>query len=486
MSDKLQKNNIKLIGLMLASMISGVISGLVMPGILPLGFLAWFSLIPFIIALNKATSPLIAAILGLIFGFFINGISTFWFFDLWSLEWAGISDSLKIFISLFIWVIINTWIGLFFALFGFLSKLVLKSGANLLIKILAVGFLYALLTDRLLCLGDLAFPWAMIEYTQYRYLEVIQICKFIKGIGLSFLIICFNTYFAFLNELYKTTNNKISFCLKHLLLIGFFFTSLFTYGCYSLSKTPNTKDLKITIAQINFPEHTSDYATKVPSKYIKIAQNAKGSLIVFPETTNAKWMDSNNRRLLATLQNIAKNDQKTIIAGLWAAKQTGRGTIWANDAFLFDSTGMKKYTKVQRVPFGEFIPRWAIPKIIEEKFFDKTLPIDLEKGKEITVWETSIGKVAPNICYEILFPNIIHKQVKSGAEIIVNISNPDWIVNESVKEQLFAFATFRAIENSKMVVSSMNTGRSFIILPNGKTLYKAPTNVEVIGEIKTK
>lgn len=486
MNNEFYSKNIHFIGLMFLSMISGITSGLVMPGILPFGFLAWFSLIPFMIALYKAKSPFKAAILGLIFGFFINGTTTFWFFDLWSLEWAGISDTSKIFISLFIWIIINTWIGLFFALFGFLSKLVLKSNVNLFIKILSVGFLYALCTDKLLCLGDLAFPWAMIEYTQYKYLEILQVCKFIKGIGLSFLIVCLNTYFAFLILQYKTINDKSKFCLKHLLVIVVFFTSLFAYGKYSLSKTPETKDLKITIAQINFPEHSSNYATKVPSKYIKIAKNAKGNLVVFPETTNAKWMDSNNMRLLTSLQNIAETDQKTIVAGLWDTKRTPNGKIWANDAFLFDSNGMKKYTKVQRVPFGEFIPRWAIPKIIEEKFFDKTLPVDLERGREITVWDASIGKVAPNICYEILFPNIIHKQVQAGAEIIVNISNPDWVVNESVKEQLLAFGTFRAIENSKMVVSSMNTGRSFVILPNGKTLYKAPTNVEVIGEIKTK
>ena len=470
--------------LMLLSAISGIIAGLAMPGNILPGFLMWVCIVPMIFALKHTKTLFQAACAGWFFGFFLNGVTTAWMFVMQSLDWLGINDFLSRAAAGGTWFVISAYVGLFYALFALFSKFIFNATAPNFVKIPIIGLLYLLFTNNFLCFGDLAFPWAMIEYSQYKYISLIQICSLIKGSGLGFLIVMVNAYICMCMFPFDEKDNKFSFKPLHIITLFIFFACLFGYGKYSLGKEVTIPKLQIMVAQTNVKAKNRNHVKKLPARYVSSSQETKSKLIVFPEVSSIANIGVRNTDFMQALKDTALRDNKAIVAGIWDYSYGKNGEYFiSNTAYLFAPSGAKKYVKAHLVPFGEFVPRWAIPKIIEELVFDKMLPNECERGKTVTVWDTPVGKVAPNICFEILFPKILKTQVQQGADIIVNMSNPSCFESDILKEQMYSFGVFRARENTRLLVASVNTGFSFIVAPDGRNIYTAEKNVEAFNDV---
>jgi apolipoprotein N-acyltransferase len=136
--------------------------------------------------------------------------------------------------------------------------------------------------------------------------------------------------------------------------------------------------------------------------------------------------------------------------------------------------GSGLYHKQRLVPFGEYVPlesfiRGMIP------FFD--LPYSsFSKGSfgqaGLQVFDFTI---APFICYEILYPNLVYKHAKES-DILLTISNDAWFGNSSGPEQHFQMARMRALELGKYLVRTTNTGTTAIINNQGKVVNQLPKN----------
>jgi apolipoprotein N-acyltransferase len=72
------------------------------------------------------------------------------------------------------------------------------------------------------------------------------------------------------------------------------------------------------------------------------------------------------------------------------------------------------------------------------------------------------------ICYESIFPEISRQYKRSGAGLLVNITNDAWFDRSSAPYQHLSMAAFRAIENRMYVARAANTGISAIIDPCGR------------------
>ena len=283
---------------------------------------------------------------------------------------------------------------------------------------------------------------------------------------------------------YDEETGRFSFSPVHLIAPVVFFAVLLVYGQYSLAKKVSAGNLKVLVAQTNVKARNRNNVRFLPSRYVRGSESTSAKLIVFPEISFISKIGVRNKNLMRALTQIAKDDKKVIVAGMWDYSYGEDGEFFvSNTAYIFDELGARKYVKVHLVPFGEFVPKWAVPKFLEEWVFDKMLPNPCERGKNVTVWDTPIGKLAPNICFEILFPQIMSAQVKQGADVIVNMSNPSCFENNILKEQMYSFSVFRARENTRLLVASVNTGFSFVIAPDGRTIYTAERNVEAFNEV---
>ena len=129
---------------------------------------------------------------------------------------------------------------------------------------------------------------------------------------------------------------------------------------------------------------------------------------------------------------------------------------------------IKRYNKVNLVPFGEFTPFENILGLIGLKTVannyqsfssgDDRAPLII-KNNEIDL------SLLPLICYEIIYSGKLSKD--NNFDYIVNISEDGWFGNSIGPKQHFSHSIFRSIESGKYIIRSANNGISAIINPMG-------------------
>ncbi|MCX5715855.1 MAG: apolipoprotein N-acyltransferase [Candidatus Omnitrophica bacterium] len=141
---------------------------------------------------------------------------------------------------------------------------------------------------------------------------------------------------------------------------------------------------------------------------------------------------------------------------------------------------LTQYDKLHLVPFGEYIP-------LEHRFpFLRSaigVPIgDFTAGKEFTIFKVPNSKYrfGALICFEDIFPKLVRRFKKDGADFMVNITNDAWFMRTSAPYQHAQASVFRAIENRIPVVRAANTGFSCFIDSTGRIYDKVELGHEDI------
>ena len=136
------------------------------------------------------------------------------------------------------------------------------------------------------------------------------------------------------------------------------------------------------------------------------------------------------------------------------------------------------YDKKHLVPFGEYVP---FKSVIDNTFLSKFINTSSLMPGEEKYFPTNI---IPLICYEGIFPNIVAKNRKNGAKLIVNITNDSWFGKNTGPRQHFTHIRFRAIEEGLPLARSSNMGFSGMIDPFGKVVKAVESETNSFIEIK--
>ncbi len=147
----------------------------------------------------------------------------------------------------------------------------------------------------------------------------------------------------------------------------------------------------------------------------------------------------------------------------------GRDLKVTNSALHFDETGKlrRKYDKIHRVPFGEYVPfRAFLPEFVIRRI---DMNRDLAPGTDFD--PVPLGKnvrAGVAICYEGIFSYLTRAFALRGANVLVVISNDAWYPTSSEPEQHLANAVMRAVETGLPMVRCGNNGGSLVVLPTGE------------------
>jgi apolipoprotein N-acyltransferase len=475
------------------SFLSGIILALSMPGF-NWSFLAWVGFIPLFLIISEEQSLKRNLTCFFTFGLGFNLLSLSWLLDLHPITWLGFNNDTSFVITRMIWLYISTYASYYVVFFGLAVHFIYKTKFKILAKSFLIAFLWILATNKLMSFGDFAFPYAMIEYSQYKNLLLLQFAQFIGGIGISFIIVFLNSFIALnIHELMnkkvdlKFTNIRVFTVVTFVLLAHIAGFVMLIY-----SNKPD-KVLTATVIQGNIKveqEKQNVYALEQSKKYfLEKIEEAPSGLIVVPETAFFDLIRFNDNILYKKLLSISQKQNKTIIVGAVDAVYNRNGSLSpTNSAIVFDSQNYKPdkniYNKQFLVPFGEykpfpkFTPKWL------RKFASTAAQSDFSKGTEIKVINTICGNIAPSICYEIIFPDITKNQVQNNADILVGLSNLSWFHDSIIKDQFIAFSVMRAAESRRPLVLSVNTGSSVIIDFTGRILKKLPKNSNGTASIK--
>jgi apolipoprotein N-acyltransferase len=310
------------------------------------------------------------------------------------------------------------------------------------------------------------FPWALSGDSQGRQLPVIQIASITGVYGVSFLIAGINAAIASLFVKSANRRLKITSCAGMTALL----IAALAFGYRRLSSPPEAHTpVRVALLQGSIDQYQKwdkTYERDIKKTYEGLAQQAadtRPELIVWPETSVPGYL-LQDPPLRNWLTGVARKTGTYNIVG--APTFIERNSSY-NSAFSLDPQGqiLGQYDKTHLVPFGEWVPlagflgRWI--HVLND--LGGFVP-----GKRSAVIPTHIGRAGVNICYEAVFPSVVRRSVRDGAEFIVNLTNDGWYMRTAAPYQHFIPNVFRAVENNRWVLRADNTGITALISPRGR------------------
>lgn len=419
-------------------------------------FFAWIGFLPLFLSIQKTTSRFQAFLLA-----YLTGI----------IFWAGIIYWLA-HVTLLGSTILILYLALYFGIFGVLFKTYgLKPKAYSLIFIPSLWIILEYIRGYLFT----GFPWALLGYSQYLNLPIIQIADITGVWGVSFLIMMINTavYSIVCSKappFGEASQHALKEKRKYLLPLLCIIVCLI-YGYYKLNHLGiNIYDpsLKVCVIQGNIPQEAkwdSRYMESILKRYSSLTASAakeNPDLIVWPEAASPGILGEDDW-VFQKIFSLAKEIKIPLIVGA-VVKEEER---YYGSALLINSSGSidDRYDKLHLVPFGEYIPfKKTFP------FLEAIVPIgDIDRGKDYTVFQYP-EKFSVLDCFEDTFPELSREFVKRGARFLVNITNDAWYKKTSAPYQHLQASVFRALENRVYLVRAANTGISGFISPEGKII----------------
>ena len=431
------------------ALVAGVLLVLCQPPV-SLSPLAFFALIPLLYALNA----------GSLRQGFVSGAITGIASNLGLIYWVIVAvhkyGGINIYLSFLILMLFVCYLALYTAFFAFsVSYLTRRLYIPFYLSAPPLWVLFEYARGSLLT----GFPWSYLCHSQYNVLPFIQVVSITGAYFISFLIVAMNAIlFTIL------TKKRVSFV--YLAVISLLFASSFAYGIMRL-RTQDPETLKATIIQGNITQDVKwDEAFKintVRTYYRGTAEAGVGSdLIVWPETAMPFIFDQEHY-MDGYVRSLPALTGAHLLFG--TISRDGDGKL-RNSVYVLGKDGMEegRYSKGHLVPFGEYTPLRAYLPFLENmsvqigEFFPGTSHAPIRTG---------IGNVGVLVCYEGIFPYITRETVRSGAEVLVNVTNDAWYDYTSAPYQHLAFYVYRAIESDRYVLRAANTGISAIIDTRG-------------------
>ena len=427
------------------------------------GWLAWFALVPLILACNRCRF-MASFLLGL-----LGGITTMFGVFYWIFQVPGISWYHGLILALFFGTYSGLWC----------SGLSILRTFQLPFLFIAPAMWVSL--DYLKGhAGFMALPWATLAHSQHNNLAVIQISSFTGEYGVTFLVVMASVAVA------ETILHKN---LRGLTIAACIIALAHTWGFAVLSGEGKGKKLTVAVVQPSILLSERETASgRVVSldrleRLTHSAAQSHPALFVWPETA-VQNLDR-HAELLMRIKNISRTVNAPIITGSsdfrkFSSKQKFTENKLILEKRIYNSAYFitpgeilaTPYRKRILLPFGEYLPfessfkwpNWLVPKML------KVIPGD--KQKQYVLLDGT--NISPIICWESLFANYVRRNVKEGASLIALLTNDNWFGVTAAPYQHNLASVFRAVENRVPIVIASNSGPSQIIDPFGRVLAEVP------------
>lgn len=245
-------------------------------------------------------------------------------------------------------------------------------------------------------------------------------------------------------------------------------------------------NIKIALCQMNVIDNKEENLKKA-IYMIKTASEKDADLIILPEMFNCpyeneKFMEyseeAENSYTLDLISEIASEEKKYIIAGSIPEKEaTSTSEKIYNTSFMFNQKGkiIAKHRKMHLFDID-----------VKGKIYFKESDT-LTAGNQITIAETSFGKIGIGICYDIRFPELARLMALEGADILCYPGAFNLTTGPAHWEMLFKA---RACDNQVFTIgvapaldknANYNSyGHSLIVNPWGEIISSASFEEELI------
>ena len=252
------------------------------------------------------------------------------------------------------------------------------------------------------------------------------------------------------------------------------------YGLRAIEwSRPIGAPLAVSLVQGNIPQDLkfeAAYRDKTLATYAELVGQAKGQLIVLPESALPMFADEVPVEFVAQLRKMAQERGGDLLVGLFFFEPRGPGEDedhYFNSVVSIGTAPTQRYRKRHLVPFGETIPAkpivgWFIRRVLHIPLADQTPGPAFQAP-----FEVAGQHVAVNICYEDAFGSELIFALPE-ATLLVNVTNDAWYGRSLAAEQHAQISAMRAIETSRPMLRATNTGITSIIDHRGTELTRLP------------
>jgi apolipoprotein N-acyltransferase len=256
------------------------------------------------------------------------------------------------------------------------------------------------------------------------------------------------------------------------------------YGAFRLSedKASEPPSLRVGVVQANIPQDMkwdARFRQETINRYKRLTHDLNSqsvAVVVWPEAA-MPFLFEEDRAFRQQVVESVRADRVPLLFGSPASTTINNRLRMFNSAYLLSADGqvMGRYDKMHLVPFGEYVPLSTLLS-----FVDKMVEGigDFLPGRDYTLFQLPEAKFGTVICFEVIFPDLVRRFVKEGAQWMTTITNDAWFGDSSAPYQHFSMVVFRAVENRVPFARAANTGVSGFIDRTGRIQTAGPIFVE--------
>jgi apolipoprotein N-acyltransferase len=237
--------------------------------------------------------------------------------------------------------------------------------------------------------------------------------------------------------------------------------------------------LAVSLVQGNIEQDVKfeeKYRDQTLAIYAALVAQAKGRLIVLPESALPMFADEVPVEYVARLRSAAQGRGGDLLVGLFFFEPRVEGENedhYFNSVVSLGAAPTQVYRKRHLVPFGETIPAkplvgWFIRRVLHIPLADQT-PGPVNQAP----FEVAGERAAVNICYEDAFGGELIGSLPE-ATLLINVTNDAWYGRSLAAEQHDQIAAMRALETARPMLRATNTGITSIIDHHGNELARLP------------
>ncbi|NRA01843.1 MAG: apolipoprotein N-acyltransferase [Myxococcales bacterium] len=321
------------------------------------------------------------------------------------------------------------------------------------------------------------FPWGYLGYSVWKNGPARELLQLGGVYGVSFLLALTAALVA---------ERRI---LAAAVLVAAAHLTGFALGVgHTRAATDSDSKLRVGIVQANIPQDEKwdparardSFEAHLESSRL-LAASGSLDLIVWPEASVPILLES-DRKARAEVSEVAREGSVSLLLGGMAVEQrqqAPRARSFYNSAFLVlpDGRFFDRYDKSLLVPFGEYVPlRGLLGWLSGVATGLASGDVSPGPGPRAIVLP-GLGPdhaLAPLICYEVIYPDLVRRAVRDGARVLVNITNDAWYGSTSAPHQFLAIAVARSAETGLPMVRAANSGVSALVAPGGRIVDETP------------
>jgi apolipoprotein N-acyltransferase len=317
------------------------------------------------------------------------------------------------------------------------------------------------------------FPWGLTGYPLSPCTSLIQIASLTGVYGLSFFVLLVNLTLAvwFAERRAGGPNPKRLTGAVALISVG-----LLAWGRWnSASPGEGGPSIRVGVIQANIPQdekwdaQSAEAILRRHEEYTRSAAERGAVVVLWPESSSpfplshpsagpAGGRVTSNQDYRERLTQLARGTRASILFGTVDYRETPSGPRPVNAAALVGPDGS----------FGEYVPLGRLLGFVN-RFVEGTIG-DFIPGDRAVVVRADGARVGTAICYEMIFPELVRRFPRRGAEILANLTNDAWFGTSSGPYQHFQMTTLRAVENHRYLIRAANTGISAVVDPYGRVV----------------